>query len=131
MAREKGDKVINGKLVKAKDLVQESITSTNANDIETITISTAVLDETVDSDFPARGLELSEALKDTEIKVNEQTVSINIKDGRIVTTMTGIWDGRLLHAAMRSIEKQYDQVRRHGAVWAMKQSQNNNTSKVI
>jgi len=37
--------------------------------------------------------------------------------------MTGFWDGNLLKAAMRAIERKYDDVRKHATLNAMKQSQ--------
>lgn len=77
------------------------------------------------------GISLAEELKSgDEMKVDEQSVILHINKGHITVDMTGYWNGRLLSAAMHAIEKKYDEVRKHAAVWAMKQSQQIELEKV-
>ena len=111
--RKKGDRVVNGKLVRAQESsvsVAEAPVTITANP-ETKT-------------FTSTGLDLSKALDD-EMKSDEHIIVLKFKGtGAAEVTMTGFWNGRLLSAAMRAIEKKYDEVRKHATVWAMKQSQN-------
>lgn len=71
----------------------------------------------------AKGIALAGALNEGLDK-DESTIVLRIVNHLAPdVTMTGYWDGQLLKAAMRAIEKQYDKVRKHAAVWAIKQSQ--------
>ena len=87
--------------------------------------------ETVDISKPESvtsptGVALSGALKSEATYENEHAISLVIRDHeRPDVTMTGYWDGNLLKAAMRAIERKYDEVRKHATVYAMKQSQAN------
>lgn len=70
------------------------------------------------------GVALSGALADLKLDSDEHEIILKFKGtGAAQVTMTGFWDGRLLSAAMRAIEKEYDRVRKHAAVWAMKNTQ--------
>lgn len=106
--RKKGDKAVSGKVVYLEP-------------IENVTTVTAAASETIS--FTSTGLDLSSAL-DNEMRSDEHTIVLKFKGtGAAEVTMTGFWDGRLLSAAMRAIERKYDEVRKHAQVWAMKQAQ--------
>lgn len=72
------------------------------------------------------GMDFTEALKDEKFEAKQRSIVLVLKDGLAPeVSMVGFWDGNLLRAAMRAIEKQYDEIRRHATVWAMKKSQAN------
>lgn len=114
--RKKGDKVVGGKVVKAE--------------AESETVSVAVAEAPIEittsnknMSFTSTGLDLSKALDD-EMKSDEHTIVLKFKGtGAAEVTMTGFWNGQYLSAAMRAIEKKYDEVRKHATIWAMKKSQ--------
>ena len=112
MPRQKGDSIVNGKLVRAAQLESTSSTAVAVYPQEPV-------HETI-------GMNLSSSLA-SDLNMNtDPLIVLKFKGtGAPEVTMTGRWDGRLLSAAMRAIEKQYEEVRRHATVWAMKRSHGN------
>lgn len=79
-------------------------------------------------DGESKGVALAESLRSKDDLDKERTIHLVLKDHKSPEViMTGMWDGNLLRAAMHAIEKQYDQVRRHATVNAMKVSQQSNS----
>lgn len=77
----------------------------------------------------SKGVALSSALHSDATYESEHTIIVSIKEhGAPEVTMTGFWNGQLLSAAIRGIEKQYNDVRRHATVYAMKKSQGVNAA---
>ena len=100
MSRQKGDRIINGKVVHAVD--------------------------TPEPESPeSSGMALSDSLKsETALYENEHSIVLMIRNHQAPeVTMTGYWDGNLLRAAMHAIEKKYGEVRKHATVYAMRKSQ--------
>ncbi len=90
-------------------------------EVEEVPVSVEISEEV--KTFTSTGLDLSKALDD-EMKSDEHVIVLKFKGtGAAQVTMTGFWDGRLLSAAMKAIERKYDEVRKHATIWAMKQSQ--------
>ena len=92
---------------------------------ETSDTSTTIIESVGSVDAVGTGIGLSGALREIN-SYSQCSIVLVIKPGAApVVEMAGFWNGSLLKAALRGIEKQYGEARRHGAVWAMKKAQEN------
>lgn len=87
------------------------------------TTQTIVNVETVET--LGTGIGLSGSLRNSDVRADCSIVLVIKPNGAPVVEMAGFWNGSLLKAALRAIQKQYGEARRHGAVWAMKKAQEN------